>query len=365
MAGDLVIVAASRRIDGHGSLVELAEIRDRFEANGARVHEHRIAPLRFGWNAPLPDGYLKGACAPIEALISARAAIAARQADAALISGIDPIKTEFAGRREDRERLMRIYGQRSFLEAYDELAGAMRARLSMSMAEFEELAEHLFENYWATSALLDPSRPRPGEQWFKKVTPHFRGVDCANPNIDFEGAILVTSARHAQAAGCDPDGFVRVDGLSVTQRGNDGIAHIPEIASYEHLAAAYDEACAEAGADIGGMLHSGRARLEIYSCFPVVPLAFLLATGVVSGLDEIPSFLKRHPATITGGLNLARAPWNNTTLNAIIQATQMICAGTELVGIHSNSALGYKQGFVVLRPAPLAWTPPTLSPEAA
>jgi hypothetical protein len=80
----------------------------------------------------------------------------------------------------------------------------------------------------------------------------------------------------------------------------------------------------------------------------VVPIAFLLATGLARDAREIKALLGAHPVTITGGLNLGRAPWNNSTLSAIVQATETIRDGTPVVGVHSNAALGYKQGFAVL-----------------
>jgi hypothetical protein len=348
MAPELVIAAAARVIDGEGSLSEVIEARERLEDRGARVGEYRIAPLRFGWDAPLPDGYLKSACAPIEGLLAARESIADGALDAVLISGADPIKSAFAGRPEERDRLMRVYGERTFLSAFDELAGALRARLSMTEGEFEELAECLFENYWTTWTTLDPNAERPDAQWFAKVTPHFRGVDCANPNADFEGTLLVTTTENALAAGFEPARTVVVRGMSLKQQCDDGIEHIPEIVSYEHLRAAYDEACQRSGLNFSSLLLDGRARVEVYTCFPVVPIAFFLATGLARDTDHLKQLLGEHPATISGGLNLARAPWNNSTLSALVQATEMVRDGTPIIGIHSNAALGYKQGFAVL-----------------
>jgi hypothetical protein len=346
---ELVIVAAGRAVDGEGSVAEVGECRDRLQESGLRVREYRLAPLRFGWHAPLPAGYLKGACAPIEGLIAAREAIAAETIDAVLISGEDPIKTAFANQLRERERLMRVYGERTFLSAYDELAGALRTRLGLTEHEFERLADCLFENYWSTWTDLHPDAKRPAENWFAKITPHFRGVDCANPSIDFEGALLATTPEHAFAVGFAAPACVTINGMSVERQCDDGIEHIPEIVGYEHLAAAYHAACEQAGQDVGELLLTNRARIEIYTCYPAVPIAFLYATGLAHDPDTARGFLRKRPATITGGLNLARAPWNNSTLNAMVQATHMLRAGgTPIIGIHSVAALGYKQAFAIL-----------------
>jgi hypothetical protein len=346
---ELVIAAAGRVVDGEGSVAEVRERRDQLQASGLRVREYRLAPLRFGWHAPLPAGYLKGACAPIEGLIAAREAIASGAIVAVLISGEDPIKTAFADQPRERDRLMRVYGERTFLSAYDELAGALRARLGLTEREFQHLAECLFENYWSTWTDLHPDAKRPAEKWFANVTPHFRGVDCANPSIDFEGALLATTPEHALTVGCEAAHFVTINGMSVERQCDDGIEHIPEIVGYEHLAAAYHAACEQAGRNVGELLLANQARIEIYTCYPVVPIAFLYATGLANDPDTAEEFLSKHPATITGGLNLARAPWNNSTLNTLIHATHLLRAGgTPIIGVHSVAALGYKQVFAIL-----------------
>lgn len=245
--------------------------------------------------------------------------------------------------------------ERTFLSAYDELARALRARLGLTLRDFTHLAECLFENYWATWTQLHPSAERPAEKWFDEVSPHFRGVDCANPNVDFSGALLATTQEHALAIGCDIADCVTIKGVSVERQGDDGIEHIPDIVGYEHLTAAYHAACRQAGVDAVELLLGDRARIEIYTCYPVVPIAFLFVTGLASDHDTAEDFLSRHPVTITGGLNLARAPWNNTTLSTMIQATQMIRGDqAPVIGIHSVAALGYKQAFAILMAPPFA-----------
>jgi hypothetical protein len=348
VALELVIVAAGRVIDGQGSLCELTEARGDLEGHGARVVVYRIAPMSFGWHAPLPDGYLKSACAPIEGLISGGQRIAAGELDAVMIHGSDQIKSEFADKPAERHRLMQAYGGRTFVEAFDDVAAAFRERMSISIDVFDELADCLFENYWATWTGLEPSASRPDEKWFSKITPHFRGVDCANPSIDFEGALLVTTKDRAFAAGFDPARSVLVKGLALKQCCEDGIEHVSEIVTYDHLKTAYTQACAQANVDVGQLMLDGRARIEIYSCFPVVPIGFLLATGLAADAHDIKQLLRHHPVTITGGLNLGRAPWNNSTLSAMVHATEMVREGTPVIGVHSNAALGYKQGFAVL-----------------
>jgi len=90
--------------------------------------------------------------------------------------------------------------------------------------------------------------------------------------------------------------------------------------------------------------------LEAYTCYPVVPLAFLLHSGLVRDMAAVPGLLRDFEVTVTGGLNLARAPWNNTTLNSMVVATQLLRGRgpKKLAGIHGNGSLGYQQGFLLL-----------------
>lgn len=50
---------------------------------------------------------------------------------------------------------------------------------------------------------------------------------------------------------------------------------------------------------------------------------------------------------------LGRAPWNSTTLNAIVAIAERLHDPSEerLAGVHSNGSLGYQQGFVLLERA--------------
>ena len=82
----------------------------------------------------------------------------------------------------------------------------------------------------------------------------------------------------------------------------------------------------------------------------MVALAFLLSTGFISDLQALDQFLEQHEVTITGGLNLYRAPWNNTTLRSMIAMIECMRKNPsyQYGGIHGNGSLGYQQGFTIL-----------------
>ena len=81
-------------------------------------------------------------------------------------------------------------------------------------------------------------------------------------------------------------------------------------------------------------------------------MAFLLVSGLVDILDDIPDFLSKYSITITGGMNLARGAWNNPALNALVLMHQRLCDGPEKLGlIHGNGGLGYRQGIAIVERA--------------
>jgi hypothetical protein len=180
-------------------------------------------------------------------------------------------------------------------------------------------------------------------------------VDCANPSVDFEGRIILGTKATLDRCGFGPDDCIRIAGCQVKQAGEDTIEAIPEVVPYTHLTAAFKDACEQARVDFRKAFLSGEALLEAYTCYPVVPMGFLLATGFAESTQDIRDFLAGFPVTITGGLNLAKAPWNNTSVYAIAQMASRLKANEapSLGGVHSVGALGYKQAFAILESFPL------------
>ncbi|CAN5456015.1 hypothetical protein BH10PLA1_BH10PLA1_04670 [soil metagenome] len=63
-----------------------------------------------------------------------------------------------------------------------------------------------------------------------------------------------------------------------------------------------------------------------------------------------PALLAEHPVTIGGGMNIARAAWNNPALNGLIAMYETLDAdSTATAGaVHGNGGLGYRQGVAIL-----------------
>ncbi len=350
MTSPIVVVAGACRIDGRGSLAPASEAEARLQEAGCRVHTLVIDPLAAGWSTPLEPDHFRSGCAPVEALAEARARLAAGRADAVVVAGDDLLRSAFAGDRERRQGLMAVYGADHPLpDLYTRLARTWCARWGLDDGAFRALARRLFDNCVATRQALGRYEP-PAPAWFEPITGLFRGVDCANPSVDFEGRLVVATADAGRAAGAIAAGReVRVAGVAVAETAGDGPDHLGEIAAYDHLSRAFGDACQQAGVAFADRYRAGRALLEAYTCYPVVPLAFLLASGIARTPAELPVVLARHPVTVTGGMNLARAPWNNPALHALVAMAGRLRAGDASLGlVHGNGGLGYKQGVALL-----------------
>lgn len=345
------IIGAAKIQDGAGSLDQVLLLESQLLEIGITAERLTIEPLQADWHSPEEKFHFRSGCAPIEALAKAKALIE-NGAPAVVISGEDNIKTAYS--REQRLSKMAVYGQSYPLtQAYTDLALTFCKNHDITAQQFKVFSNALFENYQTSfrNALSDTFNPEllPDLRWYKPITNLFRGVDCANPMVDFSGRLLLTRADIAEQLGVDKSQWLRVKGVGLSRLDGDGQDFITDIARYEHLQKAYQQACSESKIDFVRLFKDGEALLEAYTCYPVVPMAFLLASGLVDSLEDIPDFLTEHSITISGGMNLARAAWNNPALNALILMYQRLSNSQESVGlVHGNGGLGYRQGIAII-----------------
>jgi hypothetical protein len=345
------IISAAKQQDEIGSLDQVLLLESQLLQRGITPKHLVIEPLQVDWHSPEKKHHFRSGCAPIEALAEAKKLIESGEA-AVVISGEDFIKTGYS--RENRLSKMAVYGQRYPLtQAYTELARAFSENHSITEQQFKEFSAALFENYKISfrNALSDNFTPEllPDLRWHKPITDLFRGVDCANPIVDFSGRLLLTRADIAEQLGVDKSQWLKVKAVGLSRLDGDGQDYLKDISQYEHLQKAYQQACNEANIDFVHLFKSGNALLETYTCYPVVPMAFLLVSGLVDVLEDIPDFLAEHSITITGGMNLAKAAWNNPALNALVLMHHRLCGGQEMLGlIHGNGGLGYRQGIAIV-----------------
>lgn len=338
-----LIIASGGCQDGAGSLTKLQETVQQVEAAGLQLERLTIQPMRAGWNAPLPRHEYRSGCGPLEALAYAQTLLKEGVFEAVLISGADAVKTGYT--RAELAELMPIYGQDYPLtEAYTDLSKEFCRQEGLSFESFRDLRDLAFANYQRSAPEVELDT-----KWFAEITDLFRGVDCANPYTDYEGGLLLVRDdlldRLELTEPC-----VEVAGVGIGYAQGDGVNYLEELASYWHLEKAVYYANLEAGINFARKHKARQALLEAYTCYPVVPLAFLLHSKLVSSWQEVPAWLAEHALTLKGGMNLNRAPWNLPALRALIEMTSALQTSTqEFGGVHGNGGLGYKQGFAILR----------------
>lgn len=339
-------------------LASVATQKEHFEAQLAELSTLGITPktlcidpLSTPWQSEQAPGHFRSGCAPIMALEHATHLIAQGHS-AVIIEGEEPLATGYT--REQRHQLMMVYSdQPSIAELYDRLATQYVSQQGCSTEEFINLVDLVFQNhlnvYQQQAINAKTHFSPPSSKWFTNVTPLFRGVDCANPLIDFSGKLLLCSDSVAQQLGSQSSVQVAGVALGIIDTDDEPQA-IEEIVKYDHLNAAFNQASQQSGINFVEQFKQGNALLEAYTCYPIVPMAFLTRNGFVDSIMDLPDFLAKYPITVTGGMNLARAPWNNPSLNALITMFHQLLAGEKQYGlVHGNGGLGYRQGVAILK----------------
>lgn len=298
--------------------------------------------------------YRSGA-SPVQALFDAKELINQDLYDAVFIFGFDPLLTDkHLYGNELIKQAMNIFNSKSILECYNLISHKLCEEMGLSKEFFFQLTEDLYRNYqksYTKNTGQDVAYDR-GRLLDELNGDLFRITDCANPNIDFAGGVILANDKTADFLNIQ-NGRVNVSGVKYKM-----VRGIPDCIDqlvgqkdnlFAHLRSAFAEAQAEAGINVLEEFKNGTLRLELYTCYPPIPLAFLLTTQMVDGIRELPEFLSNYEITITGGMNLARAPWNNPALNGLIEMYTTIKNGAVKYGlVHGNGGIGEIQGVAIL-----------------
>lgn len=335
------IIAAARSVNQSGDLQAVKQLVTDAEAQGQHCLRLTIDSLRTPWQSPVEAGHFRSGCAPLEALAIAHRTLQNREADLVVIQGRDFLRTEYS--QQERHEMMSIYPEMSMPEAYTLLARHFCDQEGISQSAFRQLRDAVFDNLKATAE--EQGLKLPSDTWYQPLTDLFRGVDCANPVIDFEGIVVLTHPDNPLTALMEP---VKIRGVGIGIARADGPEHARELAGYHALEKAIHYAEVQSGHSVTDIIRDPDMLLEAYTCYPVVPLALLIKGAALQQEDEILQLLKQKPITCTGGMNLARAPWNNPALNGLIALCDQLQSRKTTVLLHGNGGLGYKQGIALL-----------------
>lgn len=301
----------------------------------------------------------KSGASPVQALFDAKELIDNDLYDAVLIFGYDPLLSDKLRFGKDViKQAMDIFNGRSILECYNLISHKLCKEVGISKASFFQLTDSLYKNYLKTYAVNSRAENSCAEVPYDRGRllddlngDLFRISDCANPNIDFAGGVILVNDKTADLLNVNKE--VKVSGVKYNM-----VQGIPENINrmvgdknnlFAHLKSAFKEAQNQAQISVLQELKNGNLCLELYTCYPPIPLSFLLTTKMVESVIEIPEFLRKYPITITGGMNFARAPWNNPALNGLIEIVKTMRVEDKKYGvIHGNGGIGEIQGVAIL-----------------
>lgn len=324
-------------MDGVGSHATTDRLIKKAREKNLKIETLTIVNLARRWEDKLAKNEFKSGASAMAAIEKARKLLASKKVDLVVIRGEDLLRTGYAP--GEREKFMKLYDhEHTPLEGYNELVPLFLQKHKLSEEKFFEIRDLLFQNYARTW-----KKKLPDERWFRPLTKYFRGVDCANPNINYSGQIILSSKK--------TPGSVEIIGNAFVKLSVDGYESLPKIAPYLHLKRAITKAETEAKISFKKKFLTGSALLDAYTCYPVVPMGLIYRLGLVKKMEDIPALLEDHAVTVTGGLNLGKAPWNLTSLNALIVMREKLLASKKFhYGlVHGNGSLGNQQGITILR----------------
>lgn len=295
---------------------------------GFSFQELRILALEDGWVEH--ENTFKSGAAPIWAL---KAAVELLDAglDLVLISGRDNLRHLSAAELQAK---MKVFDDTSLVDAYTELTRRFLDLRGIDTSELADLSRALESNYRRSAE----RRGIVVEPRYEMASELFRMVDCANPRIDFEAQVLLAREDVAQELGLKGITVGSVECVEVP----DGPENLEELATYSHLSEIYSKL-----PDISG--HRD-VVLEAYTCFPCVPLALVELLSGSSSPAAWHAFIRAHELTLSGGMNFARAPWNNPALRGIVLVSHALEKSCEqrFGLVHGNGGLGGRQGLAIL-----------------
>ncbi|MGO4889896.1 hypothetical protein ACJ2A9_19285 [Anaerobacillus sp. MEB173] len=297
----------------------------------------------------------KSGASPIQALADAKELIESGLYDAVFLFGHEPLlTTKRVYGKEAVTKAMSIFDSHTIIQCYNELAHKLCDELELSEDRFMQLSDQLYSNYLRTYTRVtgyEVSKLR-GRALDELHADLFKLTDCANPNIDFSGGLILANDESATLLQISPKDRITVSGVSYAM-----VAGSPEKISeivgtkdniFPHLRTAFQQAEQQSNIKVIEHLYNRNLYLESYTCYPPVPIALLLVSGIISSIDELPHFLDQYDITITGGMNLAKAPWNNPALNGMIEMYQKLKKGPVSYGlVHGNGGIGEVQGIAI------------------
>lgn len=157
---------------------------------------------------------------------------------------------------------------------------------------------------------------------------------CANPFVDLAAAVIITSVDRARQLGVPEANWVYIKGLGGECHDTEFILDRQEVHRSLPAKVASERALESAGIDRTSQIDI----LDLYSCFPIVPIFLLEAMGVSppgrAGWDILEGKVggKALPLTVTGGLPFFGGPMSNYCTHAAARIWEKL-RNTEKTGV--------------------------------
>jgi len=223
--------------------------------------------------------------------------------------------------------IAKTLGVREPAQVYPFYEMATQAAWGQTPAEADRRSAALWARY-AKVAAGNPNawiQSAPDAETISKVTPDNRMINwpypklmVANPQVNQSAAVIIASLAAARAAGIDDARIIHIWGGADAREPEDYLKRD----RYDHSTA--QTAVLDKAAQIAGGDAHAFDRIELYSCFPVVPKMALRTLG-----------LEEHgpPPTVAGGLTFFGGPLNNYMAHAICAMVRALRAHPGEVGL--------------------------------
>jgi len=249
--------------------------------------------------------------------------------------------------------IAKTLGVRAPVQIYPFYEMAAQAAWGETPAEGDKASSALWARYAAVAA-DNPNawiRTAPDAEAIAGITPDNRLINwpypklmVANPSVNQSAAVIVASLAAARAAGVPEDRIIHIWGGAAAREPEDYLLRD----RYDHSTA--QTAVLDKAVEIAGGDAKAFDRLELYSCFPVVPKMALRTLGLG---EEAPE------PTVAGGLTFFGGPLNNYMAHAVAAMVRTLRAHPSELGLlYGQGGYVNKHHALVVSttppPAPLA-----------
>lgn len=367
----LTLIAEAARAADKDSRAALLKEADWLGVVDALSWERRPEPLhpalaealglspRHGETSASPSGN-----EPVRLLGDAANAIAAGEAEVALIAGGEAMRSMAARRQGERggvasgtdiirdyrasgeADLLRRYGVVTPVDVYPFYEQATRAAWGQSVAQanaesgaiWEGLSRAATANPWAwlrepvgSTDIVTPSPTNP------MVSYPYTKLMIANSSVNQAAAVILTSAGRARRAGLSDERLIHV---GYGAAANEPAANLDR-ATFHHspsMQVVLEQALRLNALEIGEI-----DRVELYSCFPCVPKM----------ARRILQWPLSRPHSLYGGLTFGGGPIGNCMTHAVAMAVRTMRGGGGNALIFANGGFATKNEAIVLTARPL------------